>query len=229
MTSTSLGKQIKEARKRAGMTQADVAEKMSISVQAVSQWETNRTIPNYRNLRDLQRLIGMSIDDDMTAKDFLQNLHISWEDPEVAVRAPVVDWKNPSEWGNVDPEDTDDEDPFRWIADDFLEVRWKPIGDVFALRVRNDYLKPDIAAGDFIIIDTGRAAEKNDVVVVETGDRVIFGRYMPMGIDEHRAPIFEIRNNFPSPPNSSAKRFDAQNPGRVIGVVREQRRYFRMD
>ncbi len=228
MSNDTLGSQIKEARKRAGLTQAAVAEKMGISVQAVSQWETDRTIPNYRNLNDLKNVIGLTLDKEITTADFIQGIHTSWDTPEVAVRAPVVHWQNSAEWSFL--EYGEGEDPFHWVADDFLEIRWKPVGDVFALKINNNLLKPDFTQGDFIIIDTGRAPEKGDVVVVEMEEskRAYFGRYVPMGTDEYRAPIFELHHNADTR-NSPYRRIDRENPGRVVGVVREQRRYFRMD
>lgn len=228
MTTPSLGQQIKEARKRAGLTQAAVADKMSISVQAVSQWETDKTIPNHKNLHDLRNLIGMDIDQNLSASALLQSRHFSWDEPPVAVGAPIVQWRNSDGWSILEVTE-DDKDPFPWTPDDFLEIRWKPIGDVFALKVQNNLLSPDFTVGDFIIIDTGRAPERNDVVVVEMADkRVHFGRYIPMGTDEYRAPIFELHHNADIR-NSPYKRVDRESPGRVIGVVREQRRYFRMD
>lgn len=36
----SLGARLREARKRAGFTQSDVADRLRVTTQAVSQWET---------------------------------------------------------------------------------------------------------------------------------------------------------------------------------------------
>ena len=45
---SELGQRILEARKKRGFTQRDLAEKLRVSVQAVSQWETGKTDPTPR-------------------------------------------------------------------------------------------------------------------------------------------------------------------------------------
>ncbi len=52
---------IMELRRRAGMTQIDLAEHLDISVGAVTAWETQRTRPGKRTQHDLQAL-GESYD-----------------------------------------------------------------------------------------------------------------------------------------------------------------------
>ncbi len=57
----SMGKKIAKARKDAGLTQADIAEKLEISYQAVSLWETDRSVPDMYNLMELAKLLGVSV------------------------------------------------------------------------------------------------------------------------------------------------------------------------
>ena len=47
------GQRIKEARKRAGMTQAELAEKLEIPFQSVSQWERDIRKPKKETLEKL--------------------------------------------------------------------------------------------------------------------------------------------------------------------------------
>ncbi len=49
-------------RTKSGLTQADVAEKMDVSRQAVSRWELGDSLPSSENLRQLSRLYGVSVD-----------------------------------------------------------------------------------------------------------------------------------------------------------------------
>jgi len=228
MKSVSLGTQIRQARKNANMTQGDVAEKLSISVQAVSQWETDKTIPTFSNLRDLKTIIGLEIDKNLSASDFLLHRHMSFDDEPVAVRAPLVPWKNPEQWANTEL-DWKSFKSDQFTPDEFFEVKWTPKGEVYALKARDNSLQPEFSRGDHIIIDTGRAAEKGDIVVAEIESKgVVWGRYHPLGFDQHRAPIFELRNNLKTM-EPFVHRVDTDNPGRVLGVVREHRRYFRND
>ena len=50
-----------ELRTRNGFSQEQLAEKVHVSRQAVSRWETGETIPNTETLKLLSRLFGVSI------------------------------------------------------------------------------------------------------------------------------------------------------------------------
>ena len=57
----ALGEKLTQARKAAGLTQADVAAKLNVSRQAVSRWETGETVPNTETLKLLSALFDVSI------------------------------------------------------------------------------------------------------------------------------------------------------------------------
>lgn len=59
---------IANKRKRLGMTQADVAEKLKISFQAVSKWE-NGTLPNAEVLVELSKILNTSVDEILLGRD----------------------------------------------------------------------------------------------------------------------------------------------------------------
>lgn len=58
----TLGKKLKEARKQAGLSQEQLAEKLGISRSAVAKWETDGGMPDIDNLKILSRLLDVSID-----------------------------------------------------------------------------------------------------------------------------------------------------------------------
>lgn len=58
----TLGEKIKEARKQAGLTQEQLAVKLSVSRPAVAKWENNNGIPDVENLKSLAVLLNVSID-----------------------------------------------------------------------------------------------------------------------------------------------------------------------
>ena len=58
----ALGKKLTQARKAAGLTQADVAAKLNVSRQAVSRWESGQSKPSTERLLALGELYGVSID-----------------------------------------------------------------------------------------------------------------------------------------------------------------------
>lgn len=49
-------------RKKAGLSQEDLAEKLDVSRQAVSRWETGETLPDAKNLLELSSIFETSID-----------------------------------------------------------------------------------------------------------------------------------------------------------------------
>lgn len=49
-------------RKKAGMTQLDLAEKLNVSRQAVSRWEMGTAMPEIENLIAMSDLFGVSLD-----------------------------------------------------------------------------------------------------------------------------------------------------------------------
>lgn len=58
----TLGEKIKLARKNAGLTQEQLASKLSVSRQAITKWESDKGIPDIDNLNRLSKLLGVSID-----------------------------------------------------------------------------------------------------------------------------------------------------------------------
>ena len=57
-----LDEKLTQARKAAGLTQADVAAKLNVSRQAVSRWESGQSKPSTEKLLALGALYGVSID-----------------------------------------------------------------------------------------------------------------------------------------------------------------------
>lgn len=60
---TSLGEKIALLRKAKGLTQEVLAEKCSVSAQAVSKWENDITAPDISLLPHLSSLLGVSVDE----------------------------------------------------------------------------------------------------------------------------------------------------------------------
>ena len=58
----TLCEKLTQARKAAGLTQADVAAKLNVSRQAVSRWESGQSKPSTEKLLALGALYGVSID-----------------------------------------------------------------------------------------------------------------------------------------------------------------------
>lgn len=59
----NLGNSLFGARKKCGLSQEDVAEKLGVSRQTVSKWETNETLPDIRQSKQMAKLYNISLDD----------------------------------------------------------------------------------------------------------------------------------------------------------------------
>ncbi len=60
---TQIGKRISEFRKAKDMTQYELADKLSISFQAVSNWERGNSMPDISKLPELAEIFGVTVDD----------------------------------------------------------------------------------------------------------------------------------------------------------------------
>ena len=59
----TFAEKLKSIRKQAGMSQEQLAEKLGVSRQAVTKWETDAGIPDIENLMAISALFDISIDD----------------------------------------------------------------------------------------------------------------------------------------------------------------------
>lgn len=58
-----LSEKLGALRKEKGLSQAELAETLNVSSQAVSRWETGAAVPSLENLKCLRDLYGVSLDD----------------------------------------------------------------------------------------------------------------------------------------------------------------------
>lgn len=59
----NLGNNLYHARKKKGLSQEDVAEKIGVSRQTISKWETDETLPDIRQAKQLAILYGLALDE----------------------------------------------------------------------------------------------------------------------------------------------------------------------
>lgn len=58
----TFGEKLKEARKEAGLSQEQFAEKMNVSRSAIAKWESDKGMPDVNNLKMMAQLLGISLD-----------------------------------------------------------------------------------------------------------------------------------------------------------------------
>ena len=59
----NLGNSLFQARKKSGLTQETVAEKLGVSRQTVSKWEADETVPDIRQSKRMAKLYRVSLDE----------------------------------------------------------------------------------------------------------------------------------------------------------------------
>lgn len=68
MKRETMGNKISALRREQGMTQAELAEKMSVTDKAVSKWERDLSCPDINSLPRLAEIFGISVDELMQVK-----------------------------------------------------------------------------------------------------------------------------------------------------------------
>lgn len=96
----SLGNRLFHARKKCGLSQEDVAEKLGVSRQTISKWETDETLPDIRQSKRMALLYKMSLDDlidfDVDVKEIQEIIEKTDERTE-----EKIDWTEA--WGKKYP------------------------------------------------------------------------------------------------------------------------------
>lgn len=59
----SLGNSLYKSRKKKGLSQEEVAEKLGVSRQTISKWETEETVPDIYQAKKLAKIYGLSLDE----------------------------------------------------------------------------------------------------------------------------------------------------------------------
>ena len=59
----TLGEKIKDLRKAASITQEELAEKIGVSRQAVTKWESDVGMPDVENLKIIATLFNITVDE----------------------------------------------------------------------------------------------------------------------------------------------------------------------
>lgn len=79
-----LSEKILELRKSKGMSQEDLADKLYVSRQAISRWESNAALPDASNILRISKLFGVTTDyllnDEYSSDDDLPKVKNAWND-----------------------------------------------------------------------------------------------------------------------------------------------------
>ena len=87
----TLGSNLAQARKRNGLSQEDVAEKLGVSRQTISKWELNETLPDICQAKKLAMLYHMTLDELIAFDLQLQEMQRLIDDMSEEVQEKI-DW-----------------------------------------------------------------------------------------------------------------------------------------
>jgi transcriptional regulator with XRE-family HTH domain len=96
----NLGNHLFQARKRCGLTQEKVAEKLGVSRQTISKWETDETLPDIRQSKRLAVLYRLSLDELIDFDLDVQEVQQAIERTSAALEEKI-DWTKA--WGKKYP------------------------------------------------------------------------------------------------------------------------------
>ena len=89
----NLGNNLFQARKKASLSQEIVAEKLGVSRQTISKWETDETVPDIYQSKKLAKLYHLSLDEliefDVDLKEIEDVIKNTNEEKEAK-----IDWTN---------------------------------------------------------------------------------------------------------------------------------------
>lgn len=96
----TLGSSLYTARKKSGLSQEKVAEKLGVSRQTISKWETDETLPDIRQSKKMAQLYHLTLDEliafDVDIKEIEEAIANTSEEKE-----EKVDWTKV--WGKKYP------------------------------------------------------------------------------------------------------------------------------
>lgn len=96
----NLGNSLFHARKKRGLSQEEVAQKIGVSRQAISKWETNETIPDIYQSKKMAKLYNVSLDELIEFDVDLQEIEEMIEKSDDKINEKV-NWTNA--WGKKYP------------------------------------------------------------------------------------------------------------------------------
>ena len=126
-----IGRRVAQLRKEKNMTQMELADRMGVSYQAVSNWERGNSMPDISKLGDLSEILGISIDELLGKEDIRRTNLVKHmlhdEDPSAFVKEEEIHLKDVAEIAPaLKPEQAEKLAKAAWEA---REMAWEKTAD----------------------------------------------------------------------------------------------------
>lgn len=211
MVENSIASQIKKLRSSRGWTQSQLADKLSVSKQTISNWETGIKVPRMGSLQKLADLFNVkigeitnaSIEDngDSNVKK-PSNVIYPLSDSLQRVKIPII-----GEIACGDPITA--EENIEGYTEETFE---KPIpsGTLFALRCKGHSMEPTIHDGSLVTIREQPTVEDGEIaaVLVDGDNEATLKRV------KHQGDLIML---MPDNKEYDPIILDKNNPGRIVG------------
>ncbi|MFC3875570.1 helix-turn-helix domain-containing protein, partial [Neisseria musculi] len=195
MEAKTIGERIRKMRKERNLTQQDLARKLKdVSHVAISQWESNTTKPNAENLYELSTLFGCDFGWLLKGEDGgSTNVKII---PNVfAVQIPILRYEDIREF--------DVAHPLISITGEYIMTDIQSSTSTFALKLKDDSMRPAFSDGDVIIIDPLENPDPGEFVLAQVGNDILFRKYRIDNLDKFS--LRPLDSDYPVISSSEAK------------------------
>lgn len=145
----SIGQRIKSARKNAGLTQFELAEKTSLSRSYIGDIEKDRYNPSLTTLESIAAATGITAAQLLSTPKSTTRIR--------GVRIPILG----KVVAGIPLEAITDADGWEEIT-----PKMAATGDFFALRIRGQSMEPDLHEGDVVIVRKQSDVESGDIAIV---------------------------------------------------------------
>ena len=98
MDQIKIGKFIAECRKKAGLTQMQLAERLAITDRAVSKWETGKAMPDSSIMLELCDILGISVNELLSGEKIIMENNDKKNEQLLLEMAKELERKNKTIW-----------------------------------------------------------------------------------------------------------------------------------
>ena len=211
MVENSIASQIKKLRNSRGWTQPQLADRLSVSKQTISNWETGIKVPRMGSLQKLADLFNVKIgeitnasieDNDTSSIKKPSNVIYPLSDSLQRVKIPII-----GEIACGDPITA--EENIEGYTEETFE-KSIPSGTLFALRCKGHSMEPTIHDGSLVTIREQPTVEDGELaaVLVDDDNEATLKRV------KHQGDLIML---MPDNKEYDPIILDKNNPGRIVG------------
>ena len=234
MSDANFPGRLRAKRKERGLTQEQLAAQLNVTVQAISNWETNKSGASHQNIVALSKVLtvnwgwlgyGEEVDDpdrlveEKTIEGGYGNSCLTYSREEISLwaqRFPTAEVEI-VEMLDLMPGDLDT--PYR----ETLDVRFSPSGKLFATSIITESMRPEFDLNDLIIFDTGIEPAPGDYVMCYNGQsrKVVFRKLRKVTLENGS----NVDHLIPLNPDYPLISVNPAKSDRILGTLIEHRRY----